>query len=250
MSDLSLISQCVLSDRVHHYHNVRRRARCALMSIQAPHHAQVGPSHGPPSRRTPARQSRWGGPTGNERLTGATAVILLVLLALEGVTVVFLRPLFGSHVFLGMLLIPPVVLKIGSTGWRFVRYYTHSPTYRRKGAPPLVLRLIGPALVLSTFGVFASGVVMLIAGARSHPLVLVHKASFIVWLGLMAIHVLGHALRVPSLASADWRASTPRVASVAGSRSRRLTLALVLVAGVALALATLPLVAPLQPHGG
>ena len=38
--------------------------------------------------------------------------------------------------FLGVLLIGPVALKLASTGYRFVRYYTSEPRYRRKGPPP------------------------------------------------------------------------------------------------------------------
>src|SRR6516164_3578640 len=69
----------------------------------------------------------------NARLTGATAAVLLVLLAAEGATVLSVRSLLTLHVFIGMLLVPPVLVKIGSTGWRFVRYYRGSPAYRRKG---------------------------------------------------------------------------------------------------------------------
>ena len=68
-----------------------------------------------PARRAPLRR-RPSGVDGNERLTAGAAVVLFVLLAVEGVTIVFLRPLFSVHVFVGMLLIPPVALKLGSTG--------------------------------------------------------------------------------------------------------------------------------------
>ena len=61
----------------------------------------------------------WAGPNGNARLTGMTAIVLIVLLAVEGVTILFLRPLLSVHIFVGMLLIPPVLLKLVSTGWRF-----------------------------------------------------------------------------------------------------------------------------------
>lgn len=74
-----------------------------------------------------------GGSVGNERLTAATAVALLVLLAVEGVTILFLRPLLSVHVFVGMLLLPPVALKLGSVGWRLARYYVGSREYVLKG---------------------------------------------------------------------------------------------------------------------
>ena len=45
--------------------------------------------------------------------------------------------LVSAHMFIGMVLIPPVLLKLASTGYRFVRYYTGSQAYRAKGPPPL-----------------------------------------------------------------------------------------------------------------
>jgi hypothetical protein len=77
-----------------------------------------------------------------------------------------------------MVLIPPVPLKIGSTGYRFVRCYRGAPAYRRKGPPPLLLRLLGPVIVILTLVLLASGVALLFAGrAWSHELLFVHKAS-------------------------------------------------------------------------
>ena len=73
------------------------------------------------------------GVAGNARLTGAIAAALLVLLAAEGATIPFIGPLLGPHIFIGLLLIPPVLLKLASTGYRFARYYTGSRRLRRKG---------------------------------------------------------------------------------------------------------------------
>src|SRR4029077_15662097 len=67
-----------------------------------------------------------GGPTGNERLTTAAGAVLLVLLAVLGVTIIRIGQLLWLHLFLGMLLIGPVLLKIGSTGYRFARSYSGS----------------------------------------------------------------------------------------------------------------------------
>jgi hypothetical protein len=63
-----------------------------------------------------------GGTDGNERLTALTAVVLVALLAVEGVTIVVLRPLISVHLFVGLLLVPPVGLELASTGYGFVRY--------------------------------------------------------------------------------------------------------------------------------
>ena len=61
------------------------------------------------------RDARQGGTDGNERLTGSAGATLLVLLAAEGLTVLSLGSLLSLHVFLGVMLIPPVALKIAST---------------------------------------------------------------------------------------------------------------------------------------
>jgi hypothetical protein len=59
------------------------------------------------------------GPDGNARLTSGTAAVLFLLLAAEGLTILRIRGLLTEHVFVGLLLVPPVLLKTGSTLWRF-----------------------------------------------------------------------------------------------------------------------------------
>jgi hypothetical protein len=178
------------------------------------------------------------GVAGNARLTGAAAAALLVLLAAEGATIPFIGQLLGPHIFIGMLLIPPVLLKMGSTGYRFARYYTGSPRYVQKGPPLLVLRVLAPGVVLTTLALFGTGVALLIDGPPSNTLIFAHKLSFIAWVALMTLHVLGHLLEVPSLASADWRRAGPPEARVAGAGMRTLSLATAILAGVALAVLT------------
>jgi hypothetical protein len=177
---------------------------------------------------------RTGGVAGNARLTGAVAVALLVLLAAEGVTIPFIGQLLGPHMFIGLLLIPPVALKMGSTGYRFARYYTGDGPYVRKGPPPIVLRVLAPGVVLTTLAVFGTGVALLFAGPPSDTLIFAHKLSFIAWVALMALHVLGHLLELPRLASADWRRSGPREARLAGAGMRLGLLGAALAVGVPL----------------
>jgi len=186
----------------------------------------------------PVTRRRSGGPDGNERLTAAAAVLLFLLLAAEGVTILFLRPLFSAHVFIGMLLIPPVALKLGSTGWRFLRYYGRDPEYRRKGPPLLPLRLLAPVVIVSTIGVFVTGVALLVVGPGGGIVLGLHKASFAIWLVATAIHVLAYLTRVPALAAADWRRGGGTTGAIEGSPARRLLLAATLVAGAILAVAT------------
>jgi hypothetical protein len=176
------------------------------------------------------------GVAGNSRLTGGMAVVLLVLLAAEGATIPFIGPLLQPHILIGMLLIPPVALKLGSTGYRFARYYAGTPAYVRKGPPPLVLRLLAPGVVLTTVLLFGTGVALLLAGPPSHTLVLAHKVSFVAWVALMTVHVLGHLLELPSLALPDWRRAGPREARLAGAGIRISALGASILAGVAVAM--------------
>jgi len=175
---------------------------------------------------------RLGGSEGNARLTGTTGVLLIALLAVEGVTILFLQPLISVHVFVGLLLVPPLALKLASTGWRFLAYYARRPDYVAKGPPHVVLRiLVAPAVILSTLLVFGTGIAMLGVHPRSAALVLLHKASFVVWFGATGIHVLAHVLDLRRLATADWRAVT----RLPAARFRLGLVVLSVVAGVAFA---------------
>lgn len=205
-------------------------------------------------REASPRSSAWpsprsllgGGTTGNERLTGATGGVLLILLAIIGATILRLGPLLWVHLFVGMLLIGPVALKLASTGYRFIRYYTGNPRYHRKGPPALVLRLIAPIVVLSTLAVFASGVALLLVGPSSRDTLLpIHKISFFVWVALMALHVLAHLPAVLSALDADYVRPAQSVSrgsrlGANGRSGRVMSLASALVLGLVLAILVVP----------
>jgi hypothetical protein len=198
-------------------------------------------------RGAAASGRRWasGSTIGNEELTAMTAIVLLVLLAALGITILRVRQLLNPHMFIGMMLLGPVLLKMLSTGWRFIRYYSGSAPYVSKGPPPFILRASAPIVVLSTVAVFATGIVLLVAGpsARS-PFLGLHKASFIVWLAFMALHVLGHLPELPhSLRASSHERATPWDDYGAGRGARALALTGSLVAGVILAILTIPLFA-------
>src|ERR1700722_18982673 len=134
-----------------------------------------------------------GGTEGNERLTVLTGLLLIVLLAVLGVTIIRIGQLLWLHLFLGLVLLGPVALKLASTGYRFTRYYSSDPAYREKGPPAPALRGLAPFVVFFTLAVFATGVALLVLGPSARqPLVLLHKVSFFAWLAVMALHVLGH----------------------------------------------------------
>lgn len=103
------------------------------------------------------------------------------------------------------------------------------------------LRVLAPMVVLSTLVVFISGVVLLFAGPSSRETVFpIHKDSFFVWLGFMALHVLGHLPGMPSVLRADYGASAGLSSDVTGRAGRTLALAGALVAGVVLAVVLIP----------
>jgi hypothetical protein len=187
-----------------------------------------------------AQAERLGGTEGNEILTSATAVVLTLLLIAEGVTIVLIGDLLSAHMFIGMALIPPVLLKLGSTGYRFARYYTGARVYREKGPPPLLLRVLAALLVITTLTVFATGVVLLVSGRRSDLVFNLHKVSFIVWGACFAVHFLAHVPQTARLLRTGWtRASRRRVA---GSELRLGLLIASIGGGLALGLAVLSLI--------
>jgi hypothetical protein len=200
----------------------------------------------PPPRVKRVKRVSGGGTSGNERLTTTTGAVLIVLLAVLGVTIVSIRPLLSVHMFVGMLLIGPLALKVASTGYRFVRYYSGDPKYRRKGPPALGLRLIAPVVVVSTVVVFASGVALLLVGPQSRGTLLpIHKLSFFVWVAFTALHVLAHLPSLPRALRADYGASLQSHGGDIGGRSGRvLSLAGALAAGAVLAILLIPQFAP------
>lgn len=179
-----------------------------------------------------------GGVAGNEILTCAIAAVLTILLLAEGVTLLRLGPLLVPHMFIGLVLIPLVLAKLGSTGYRFARYYTHSPAYREKGPPLLPLRLLAPVLVAATFGVFATGVALLIDGHKSDTLLFFHKATFVLWGAAFGIHFLAYLPRMFRSLRADWSARHRRAVGGAGLRGAVVSAAL--VSGFLFAVALLP----------
>jgi hypothetical protein len=146
-------------------------------------------------------------------------------------------------VFIGMLLVPPVLVKTASTGYRFARCYLGTPAFRRKGPPPALLRLLGPFVVVLTFAVLATGIALLLVGPSLRaPMLTLHKASFVLWLVVMTVHVLGHLADTARLAPRDWMRGTRR--QVTGAGARQWAIAASLVAGVLLGLLLQGRVAP------
>ena len=213
-------------------------------------------SHSPPSRQEPPRGAAaehrtlpqtteghltGGGTAGNERLTAATGSLLILLLAVIGVTLLRMRSLISVHLFVGLLLIPPIALKLASTGYRFMRYYTSNPSYRKRGAPSILLRVSAPVVVASTLAVLVTGIALLFVGPASTGVLReLHKLSFIVWAAFTALHVLGHLpdLQKTFLTKRGGRIEYNQLA--AGRTGRVISIASALLAGVVLAIVLIP----------
>ncbi len=98
----------------------------------------------------------------------------------------------------------------------------------------MALRLLAPVLVLTTVGIFVTGVLLLSLGHKSDQLGFPPQGSFFVWAGAFGIHFLWH---LPHMLRSlpDYRrgAHTRRVP---GSGLRGMLVAASLGAGVALAI--------------
>jgi hypothetical protein len=176
------------------------------------------------------------GAEGNERLTAATGAVLLAGFAAEGATIPVLGRLLTLHFFLGMLLIGPVALKICSTCYRFARYYRGSEPYVRKGPPAPLLRVLGPFVIVTSLAVLGTGVALAVAGPHAGPWLFLHKASFVLWFGVMAIHVLVYAWRLPRILLGHGAGSGR--AAVVGGQARWILIGASLLSGLLLAVLT------------
>jgi hypothetical protein len=196
----------------------------------------------PAGRTRPSRRYRLlaGGTGGNEQLTAVAGVILLVLFAALGITIIRIGQLLWWHLFLGVLLVGPVALKLGSTSYRFTRYYAANTAYRRKGPPDRLMRVLGPFVVLTTVTVFLTGLLLLVDGPyASGTLRQLHKVTFFMWLVAVGLHVLGHLVELPGSLKAVSR-DEHRTRRLPGSSGRALAVAGSLIAGLVLALLFLP----------
>lgn len=144
------------------------------------------------------------GVRGNERLTALAGTVLLALISVEIVTVLTLRTLMTVHIVVGVLLTGPLIVKLASTGYRFIRYYAGSAAYVRRGPPRLPLRLLAPLLVATTILLIGSGIGLVLTGpAAPGPLEALHNLSFVAWLPLVVVHALAYLARALRLVSAD-----------------------------------------------
>ncbi len=145
---------------------------------------------------------------GNERMIALVGTVLLVLIVAEIAITARLHELMPIHIFVGVLLTVPLFVKIGSTGYRFLHYYTGSPAFVRKGPPRLEMRLLAPLLLLASLSLVTSGILLAWLSPTTVWSVWVlrlHALSVLCWLPLLALHVGAYIWRVPRLLLADWQ---------------------------------------------
>jgi dienelactone hydrolase len=179
-------------------------------------------------------------PDGNERLTATIGALLLIPILVELATIPLgVHTFMSLHVFVGLLLIPAVVLKLASTGWRFARYYSRSAAYRALGPPQTAMRLLAPFLVVATVVLLGSGVAMgFLHGSALGWARRLHGPASVVWIVLVGLHVLVYLRRTFTKASEDADPAKRSVAPGAGRRAYVVVAAL--LAGLALGAATVP----------
>lgn len=186
--------------------------------------------------RMPARAN----PSGNERLTAAAGLLVIVPVLVEIATILLgVHTFMSVHVFVGVALIPPIVLKLASTGWRFARYYTRNRAYFEHSPPQIAMRLLAPLFVAATVVLFGSGVAMgLLRGNALEIARRLHGPASVIWLVLLGVHVLVYVARaVRSTAGEILPADRVRVR---GTTARGWALAAAVVCGVVLGVALVP----------
>ena len=147
----------------------------------------------------------WSAVVGNERLTTLAGAVLLVLIVAELVTTAAIHALLSAHVVVGVLLAGPLVVKLGSTSYRFLRYYAGASAFVRKGPPRLALRMLAPLLVATTLVLIGSGIGLLVTGPdQPGPLLATHNVSALLWLPMIALHTVAYVWRIPRSLADDW----------------------------------------------
>ena len=141
----------------------------------------------------------------NKRITAIAGTVLFVLIIAELVVTMNLEGLRSQHIFIGVLLAGPLVVKMCSTGYRFFRYYTKSPEYVRSGPPNILLRILAPVLVVITILLFISGFGLAFGGDAYEGLFhTIHEVSVTLWLPLLAVHIYAYIRKATGLIANDW----------------------------------------------
>lgn len=166
-----------------------------------------------------------GGPAGNARLTAWLGLLLLMAFLVECATLVRLGGLIQLHIIVGIVLVALVLAKTATTGWRILRYYRGDPLYRQAGPPPIILRVLGPFVVLGGLAVLGTGLALVAIGGRAHDelftigpfrvdAITLHQAAFAVWLVVTVLHTLTRLVPAFQLTLGRGRRVLPRAGAL------------------------------------
>jgi hypothetical protein len=184
---------------------------------------------------------------GNEALTSWTGLLLLPLLGLVGLTGVAFGSLWRAHFVVGILLVPVIGMKLATTTYRAVRYYTGSKKYRAAGPPELPARLLAPILIAVTVIAMWSGIVMWLNNTQDRPWSTIHTDAVVIMGGLVGVHVL---MYIPKALRSVFRDLSHVRQGGRRTALRVSTVTAVLVVGIVVGFATQPSAAfPVHQRG-
>jgi hypothetical protein len=187
-----------------------------------------------------------GGPAGNARMTAWVGLLLLALLAVELITLIDVGGLISWHIVVGTLLVPVALLKTATTTWRAGGYYTGNRFYKSAGPPPMLLRILGPLVVVSTLGVLGSGLALVALGPGASRTALftalgqrvdtvtLHQALFVLFAVATGLHILARVVPAVTLATGRLMgAGSARSVVPGGGRRMTLLLATLVISAIA-----------------
>jgi uncharacterized membrane protein len=166
---------------------------------------------------------------GNLILTSHAGLVIVFLLVLLYFTGLEFAPLRAVHFGLGFALIPILLVKLGSTGWRAVNYYFDRDPYRAAGPPWLLPRIMAMPLTVCAVVATISGVVLWATGTDRGTWATVHICSVISLAVVVVVHLAMYTRKA-------FRASTRSLEQPKTTRQERVmvwALLLALVVGAA-----------------
>lgn len=169
----------------------------------------------------------------NRQITSLTGAVLIPLLGLVFLTGLAMDVYWHVHYVIGFVLIPVVALKVATTGYRAIAYYTGRGAYRAAGPPEVLLRSLAPVVVISTITALVTGVALWARHSRTGALSTLHTDSAVICAGTVGVHVLAYVPRAVTESLSALRTMRSRAGSI-----RVAIVIVVLVAGVALAAVT------------
>jgi magnesium-transporting ATPase (P-type) len=160
---------------------------------------------------------------GNLILTSHAGLVILFFLVLLYFTGLEFTPLRGVHFGLGFALIPILLVKLGSTGWRAVNYYFDRDPYRAAGPPWLLPRIMALPLTACAIAATISGVVLWAEGTDRGTWATVHIYSVISLAVVVVVHLVIYTRKA-------FRASTRSLEQTKTTKQERVMVWALLVA--------------------